>query len=94
MVRKHRSLTESENEYFKDYNNQREALRYGQEIHYDGDDILFSYPYFPNLLTKLFFNTNNIKGYFIPPNLADELESINIDIVSQSHLGIYLSNHR
>lgn len=86
IVRKHRTISEREIEYFKDSHNQREALKYGQEIHYDGEDILFSYPYFPNLMTKLFFTANNIKGYFIPPNLSDELESINIDIVSQSHL--------
>jgi hypothetical protein len=87
MVRKHRLLSENEIDYFRDPNIQREALKFGQEIYTDGNEILFSYPYFPNLMTKYFFNTTNIKGYFIPPNLSDELESVNIDMVSQSHLG-------
>src|SRR5205823_1327071 len=86
-VIKHRGFSEAEIEYFKsDWRNRKLALEYGQDIFFENDEIFISYPIFPCLMTDIFFK-NSFKQYFIPPNLSEELENINIEIVSKSHLG-------
>jgi hypothetical protein len=90
VVQKHRPYSETEIELLKDPKNQKEALRFGQDIFVDGDEIVTNYQFFPTLNVNLFFTKASIKSYFIPPNLSDDLESINIEIVSSSHLSKYL----
>ena len=69
--------------------NRKGALKYGQEITLDKDgEIIISYFYFPRLMTSFYFY-NNIQNYIIPRNLSEELEQINIEMVSKSHLSIY-----
>lgn len=86
-VHKHRSFSEYEINYFKDSDNRLNALRYGQEINFEKEEISITYPYFPILMNDIFFK-NNIKQYFIPPSLSDDLEPINTEMVSISHLSI------
>ena len=49
-------------------------------------NLIFKYPVFPKLTTEFFF-PNTFKEYFIPNNLNENIESINEDIISKSHLG-------
>ena len=87
--------------YFMNSDSRKEALKYGQEIFFEKGEILISYPVFPTLMTDIFFK-NSAKLYFLPPNLSEYLEPINIDIVSKSlplawhnileHLGFSFSN--
>lgn len=85
-VQKHRNFSDYEINYFKDPENRLNALKFGQEISIDGEDISITYPYFPTLMTDIFFK-NSVKLYFIPPSLTEELDPINIEMVSISHLG-------
>lgn len=85
QVTKHRSISEKEIEFFRTAENRREALKYGQEVTFENGEIFFSYPYFPTLMSD-FYIQNSIKQYLLPPNLSDELEPINVESVSISHL--------
>ncbi len=85
-VQKHRGFSEEEVNFFKNPVNRREALKFGQEIIFEKGEVLITYPIFPVMMTDIFFK-NSARLYFMPPNLSDDLEPINIDIVSKSHLG-------
>ena len=87
-VQKARQLTKDEIEFYRKQENKIKLLNYGIIIKEDPSthDIIFEYPIFPNLTTKYFFK-NNITEYFLPMNLNENIESINTDIVSKSHLG-------
>lgn len=85
-VEKQRPMNDSEKKFFVDYENRKGALKFGQEILFEKDgEITISYFYFPTLMTDFYFY-NNIKNYIIPRNLSEELEQINIEMVSKSHL--------
>ena len=49
-------------------------------------EIIFNYPIFPKL-TNYFFLVDNIKVYFPPNNWNEDIDIINEDIISKSHLG-------
>ena len=85
-VQKPRSLTQKEIEFYQIKENKIKLLNYGIIVKEENGQIVFEYPIFPNLTTKYFFK-NNITEYFLPMNLNENVESINIDIVSKSHLG-------
>jgi len=86
-VEKQRQLSDLEKKNFQNYENRKAALKYGQEIFIEKDgEISISYFYFPILMTNFYFY-NNIKNYIIPRNLSEDLEQINIEMVSKSHLG-------
>ena len=87
-VQKPRQLTKVEIEFYKKPENKIKLLNYGIIVKEDPitNKIVFEYPIFPNLTTKYFFK-NNITEYFLPMNLNENVESINTDIVSKSHLG-------
>jgi len=88
-VEKQRPMSEFEKKHFLEYENRKAAIRYGQEILFERDgDITISYFFFPTLMTNFYF-FNNIKNYIIPRNLSEELEQINIEMVSKSHLSNY-----
>lgn len=85
-VEKQRAMNDFEKKYFLEYENRKAAIKYGQEILFEKDgDITISYFYFPTLMTNFYFYSN-IKNYIIPRNLSEELEQINIEMVSKSHL--------
>ena len=85
-VLKPRSLTKKEIEFYQKKENKIKLLNYGIIVKEENGEISFEYPIFPGLTTKYFFK-NNISEYFLPTNLNENIESINIDIVSKSHLG-------
>ena len=88
-VQKARSLTKEEKSFYKDLENQKILLSYGIMIEKDKlkkGNIFFKYPIFPKLTTEFFF-ADNFKEYFIPSNLYENIETINEDIISKSHLG-------
>ena len=85
-VQKPRQLTKEEVEFYKIKENKIKLLNYGIIVKEKNDEISFEYPTFPNLTTKYFFK-NNITDYFMNTNLNENVERINTDIVSKSHLG-------
>ena len=88
-VQKARKLTPEEKEFYKDKENKKKLLSYGIMVEEDkGKDknILFTYPVFPKLTTEFFF-ADCFQEYFIPNNLNENIETINEDIISKSHLG-------
>ena len=85
-IQKPRKLTKEEIEFYQKKENKIKLLNYGIIIKEKNGEIIFEYPVFPDLTTKYFFK-NNIKEYYLPMNLNENVESINTDIVSKSHLG-------
>ena len=85
-VQKPRQLTKEEIEFYQKKENKIKLLNYGIIVKEKNGEIIFEYPTFPNLTTKYFFK-NNITEYYLPQNLNENVESINTDIVSKSHLG-------
>jgi hypothetical protein len=86
-VEKQRSMELNEKKYFMEYENRKKALKFGQEISCEKNgDITISYFYFPTLMTNFYFE-NNLKNYILPINFSDQLEQIDIEMVSNSHLG-------
>ena len=81
-----RGITKQEEQFYKDKNNQIKLLSYGIIIEDDKDNIIFNYPVFPRLTTEFFF-LDTLKEYLIPEKLNENIESINEDIISKSHLG-------
>ena len=85
-IQKPRQLTNEEKEFHRNKENIIKLLNYGIIVREKNDEIIFEYPIFTSLTTKYFFK-NNITEYFLPMNLNENVESINTDIVSKSHLG-------
>ena len=82
-----RPLSKMEIKFYKDKKYRKKLINYGVVITYDNveDKIYFNYPIFPKL-TNLLFLTETIKDYFPPQNFNEELDIINDDIISKSHL--------
>ena len=85
-VQKPRQLTKEEIEFYRKKENKIKILNYGIIVKEKNNEIQFEYPTFPILTTKYFFK-NNIQEYFVQNELNENVESINTDIVSKSHLG-------
>ena len=88
-IQKPRELTKEEIEFYKNKINQKKLLTYGvvvSEDKLDENKIIFNYPIFPKLTTE-FFLADNIKVYFPPNNWNEDIDIINEDIISKSHLG-------
>ena len=88
-IQKPRVLTQKEIEFYKNKKNQKKLLTYGVIVSEDktkNNQIIFNYPIFPKL-TTLFFLADNIKVYFPPNNWSEDIDLINEDIISKSHLG-------
>ena len=84
-----RPLTEKEIEFYKNKDNQKKLISYGIIVSEDKkhpNKIIFNYPVFPKL-TTLFFLSDNIKVYFGPTNWNEDIDLINEDLISKSHLG-------
>ena len=86
-ILKPRPLSKHELDFYKIKKHRTRLLTYGVEIEYEKDlnKAYFNYPIFPKL-TNLLFLAENIKDYFPPQNFNEELDIINDDIISKSHL--------
>ena len=86
-ILKPRPLNKSEINFYKIQKHRKRLLTYGVEVKYykETKKTFFNYPIFPKL-TNLLFLAENIKEYFPPQNFNDELDIINDDIISKSHL--------
>ena len=83
-----RELNKDDIDYYRDLKNRKKLLEYGILITKDNnedDKIIFKYPIFPKLTTKIFFQ--NMLDYSPPKNWNDIIDNINVDIISKSHLG-------
>ena len=85
-VQKPRKITKEEKEFYSDVEKRKELLNYGIIIEQKKGNIFFNYPIFPKLTTDIFF-PNYFREYFVPANLNENIEAINEDIISKSHLG-------
>ena len=85
-VQKARKLTKEEKKFYKNIDNQKKLLSYGIIIEEDKGNLYFKYPIFPKLTTEFFF-ADNFKEYFVPNNLNENIDTINEDMISKSHLG-------
>ena len=83
-----RQLNKDELDYYSHLKNRKKLLDYGILVSKDDlnkDKFIFKYPIFPKLTTKLFFQ--NMLDYSPPKNWNEIIDTINADIISQSHLG-------
>ena len=88
-IQKPRLLTEKEIEFYKDKENIKRLYNYGIIVYKSYNDdkkITFNYPIFPKLTSFLFLE-DNISVYFAPENWTENINSINEDLISKSHLG-------
>ena len=87
-----RKLSNVEKIFYQDEKNRKKLLSFGVEVKVekiksekDPIKVYFNYPIFPKLTNLLFLN-ETIKEYFPPSNFNEELDNINDDIISKSHL--------
>ena len=87
-IEKPRSLTQAEIEFYQKPQNQIKLIDYGVivSVSKQKDKVIFEYPIFPKLTSLLFLN-DNIKVYFPPESWNENINSINEDLISKSHLG-------
>ena len=88
-IQRPRSLTQKEIYFYKQPENQKKLIDYGILVTDDKNDktkVTFNYPIFPKLTSLLFLN-DNIGVYFPPENWNENINSINEDLISKSHLG-------
>ena len=83
-VPKARGLLNEDIEKFHHKEYMLDLLYKSQEVNHSKGKYLFTYTLFPILNDDLFFSSCH--DFMIPPHLNDELNIINIDIVSKSHL--------
>ena len=48
---------------------------------------IFKYQLFPQLDFNIYFNNDNANEYCLPPDYSEEIEAINVDVISKSSLG-------
>lgn len=83
-----RSLTDKEKkEIINDTNNKikQSFLKKGQEIIIENGEVFILHHFFP-IFNNEFFFYRNLREYFIPIVLSDDVEAINIDLSSKTHL--------
>ena len=87
-IQRPREITKEEYSIFTNNKNQYHLLSYGIIINEDKENkkIIFNYPVFPKLLTKILF-LKNIQEYYTNTGLGENIELINRDIIAKSHLG-------
>ena len=84
-----RTLTQKEINFYKDIKNQKNLINYGIVVSKDSKDenkVSFNYLVFPKL-TNLLFLSDNISVYYLPENWSENINQINEDLISKSHLG-------
>ena len=88
-IQRPRTLTKKEIDFYKDIKNEKKLINYGIVVSEDKNDpnkVIFSYPIFPKLTNLLFFK-DNMGVYFHPESWSENINSINEDLISKSHLG-------
>ena len=86
-IQKPREISSFELKYFSEKKNKILLLSYGIIIQEEENNkINFKYPIFPKLLTHEFF-LNNLQDYYTNTGLSENIDLINMDIISKSHLG-------
>ena len=88
-IQRPRVLTKKEIDFYKNLQNEKKLISYGIIVSDDKKDpnkIIFNYPIFPKL-TSLLFLKDNISVYFPPENWSENINLINEDLISKSHLG-------
>ena len=79
-----RQLNKDEIDYYSNLKNRKKLLEYGilvsKDSNTESDKIIFKYPIFPKLTTKLFFQ--NMLDYSPPKNWNEIIDNINVDIIS------------
>ena len=63
----------------KDISNSKENIQYNK--------LLFNYILFPQLDFKTYCNPNNVNDYIPPQDYSEEIEAINLELLSKSSLG-------
>ena len=85
-IQKLKELSNSEINKIKSNKHLYSLLKKSQHIKIENsNEISFSYPLFPILDQEIY--TSSKKDYIFPPNLNEELQLINLHIISISHLG-------
>ena len=82
-----KGINKDEFDYYNELKNRKKLLEYGILVKKDElnqNKVIFKYPIFPKLTTKLFFQ--NMLDYSPPKNWNEIIDTINLDIISKSHL--------
>ena len=82
-----KGINKDEFDYYNELKNRKKLLEYGILVKKDElnqNKVIFKYPIFPKLTTKLFFQ--NMLDYSPPKNWNEIIDTINVDIISKSHL--------
>ena len=58
----------------------------------ENNKLLFKYFLFPELNFDIFCNNENVNDYFPPPDYSDEMEALNIELISHSSIGQSINN--
>ena len=88
IIKSPRELNKDDIFYIKELKNRKKLLEYGIIVTNDEknkDKYKFKYPIFPKLTTKIFFQ--NMLDYSAPKNWNEEMDNINSELISKSHLG-------
>ena len=88
IVKPPRKLNKDDIFYIKEIKNRKRLLEYGVIVSNDDknkEKYKFKYPIFPKLTTKIFFQ--NMLDYSSPKNWNEEIDNINVELISKSHLG-------
>ena len=86
-IQKPREINPFELKFFSEKKNKIYLLSYGIIVEEeDNNKINFKYPIFPKLLTHIFF-LKNLQDYYTNTGLSENIDLINMDIITKSHLG-------
>ena len=58
----------------------------------ENNKLMLKYILFPELNFDIFCNENNVDDYFPPPDYSDEMEALNIELISHSSIGQSINN--
>ena len=82
----HKAKTSIDFSHFRKLENMKEALKYGQEIIWDNEEISINYHFFPLLMIDVFFKPE-LRNFIIPSILSEEVDTTNSEIAAKSYLG-------
>ena len=58
----------------------------------DNNKLMFKYLLFPELNFDIFCNNENVNEYYPPPDYSDEMEALNMELISRSSIGQNINN--
>jgi len=82
----HKTKSNVDFSYFKRLENIKEALKYGQEIILDNDEVSMNYHFFPLMMNHVYFKPEQ-RNFIIPSVLSEEVDQTNSEIIAKSYLG-------